>query len=80
MISLPFIESAKKVIVNPLITLLITAAFAYFLWGVVEFIQGATVPAERSKGARHIFFGIIGLVIMFTVFGIMNAICATIGC
>ncbi|MFA6006251.1 MAG: hypothetical protein WC764_00790 [Candidatus Paceibacterota bacterium] len=70
------IESA---ILNPIIGLLGAAALAYFIWGVAEFIYHVDNEAERSKGRQHMLYGVIGLAIMISVFGILNVVCNTVG-
>ena len=80
MITIPLLESIKKYIINPFIGLLFVWALLVFLWGMVEYLRGAASPTERESGARHMIYGVIGLVIMASVFGIMNIICITIQC
>lgn len=66
-------------IVNPVILLLIAAAFVVFLWGVFQFIRKAGDETERAKGKSAIFWGLIGFVIMFGVYGILNIATTTFG-
>ena len=65
-------------IVNPLIYLLVAVAVVVFLWGVVEFLANAENPEGRENGKRHLVWGIVGLFIIFSVFGIMNLIQGTL--
>lgn len=73
------ITKANQKILNPLIALLFGFAVIYFLWGTFEFIKNYDSPEERGKGAQHMLWGIIGMFIMISVFGIMNLIANTIG-
>jgi hypothetical protein len=68
-------------IVNPLILLLIALAVVVFIAGVVEFIWAHTQGSEDKigDGKRHMLWGIIGLFVTVSAFGIMNLICNTIG-
>jgi uncharacterized membrane protein len=59
-------------IFNPIIGLLIALAVVFFLYGVIEFIAGSASDEKRSIGRRHMIWGIIGLFIAFSVFGLMN--------
>jgi len=59
-------------IVNPIILLLAAAAFVVFLWGVFEFIRQAGDATKREEGRKAIFWGLIGLVIIFGAYGIIN--------
>jgi len=59
-------------IINPFIGLLIALAVVLFLYGVVEFIIGADNEEKRNQGKQHIIWGVVGIFIMVSVFGIMN--------
>lgn len=61
-----------KQIVNPLIGLMIAVAVVFFIYGVVEFISAANNEEARTKGRQHMVWGVIGLFIMVSVWGIMN--------
>ncbi len=65
-------------ILNPLVLLFAAIATIYFLWGVFEFIRDYDNSEARSVGARHMLWGVIGMFIIFSAFGIMNLIADTI--
>ena len=65
-------------ILTPLVWIFFGLATIYFLWGVFEFIRDYDNPEARGKGAQHMLRGVIGMFIMFSAFGIMNLIAATI--
>ena len=77
--TIPLLEGIKQQIVNPLIGLLFAVALLYFLWGVSQFIYNSADEQGREKGKQHILWGLIGLLIMVSVFGIINLICRTVG-
>jgi len=77
---MPLLTKIIDAIVNPIVGLMFGVALVLFLVGVVQFIQGADSPDKRSTGARHMVWGVVGLFIMVSVFGIMNIVCTTIGC
>lgn len=66
-------------IVNPIILLLMALAVVYFLYGVLIFIQNADNPDMRQEGYNHMIWGIIGIFIMVSAFGIKNLIGSSIG-
>ena len=68
----------NSVIINPIIVFLFAAALLIFLWGIVEFIGGIESEEKRSTGKRHIFWGIIGMFIMFAVWAIIRIISGTV--
>jgi Na+-driven multidrug efflux pump len=75
-----FIERVNTVIVNPLIILLFAIAFLLFFTGLLRFFfQRDQSSEEAKKGRQHMLWGIIGMFIMMSVFGIMAAIKNTLG-
>jgi len=68
-----------NVIINPIIGLMASFAVIFFIIGVIEYIAGAANEEKRQKGHQHIIYGVLGLVVMFSVFGIMHMICGLIG-
>ena len=73
------IHNFNRVIFNPIIVLLFAVALLVFLWGVFQYVKGADSEDARSTGALHIWWGLIGMVIMVSAFGILNAILGTFG-
>ena len=67
-----FLGKVVTQIVNPLILLLAAAAFVVFLWGVFEFIAPAGDATKREEGRKAILWGLVGLVIIFGAYGIIN--------
>lgn len=59
-------------VIDPLILLLAACAFVVFLWGVFEFIAHAGDETKRTEGKSAIMWGLIGLVIIFGAYGIIN--------
>ena len=74
-----FLQKVVVQIVNPIILLLIAGAFVVFLWGVFEFIRQAGDEGKREEGKSAIFWGLIGLVIIFGAYGIINLALGTFG-
>lgn len=57
-----------------LINLLYLIAFAFFLFGVARYFMssGANAEENRQKGRQHMLWGIIGLFVLFSIWGIIN--------
>lgn len=66
-------------IINPIILLLAACAFVLFLWGVFEFIAHAGDETKRAEGKQAILWGLVGLVIIFGAYGIINIALGTFG-
>lgn len=68
-----FLGKVVDQIINPIILLLVACAFVFFLWVVYGFIAHSTDERYlRGEAKEAIFWGIIGLVIIFGAYGIIN--------
>lgn len=74
-----FLNKVVVQIINPIILLLAASAFVVFLWGVFEFIAHAGDETKRQEGRKAIMWGLIGLVIIFGAYGIINLALGTFG-
>lgn len=72
------LEKIKTAIVDPIIAFLFALALVYFLYGVFEMIRNAESEEARKIGQQHILWGVIGMFIMISFYGIMHVICNTI--
>ena len=73
------VQGLIREIANPLILLLIAVAVVYFLWGLATFLANAEDSAERALGKSKIVWGLVGLLIMVSVFGILQVLLGTFG-
>lgn len=60
--------------VEPFLTFVFALATAIFIWGIIEFIAGADNEEKRGTGKKHLVWGIIGMFVMFAVYGIIKII------
>lgn len=74
-----FLERLNQAILFPLITLLLTIALVVFLYGCFLFIAGAGNEEARSRGKRHILWGIVGMLVMVSAYAILNIAANTFG-
>jgi len=70
-------ERISQYFLNPLIVLMFAIALVTFVWGMFSFFGRKDSTEEIEKGKRHILWGIIGMAIMVSVFGIINFITNT---
>ena len=73
------LERINAYILNPIILLLFAVAMVVFIWGIVEFLASGEEGDARTRGKQNILYGIIGLFIMVSVYGIINVVLATLG-
>ena len=69
----------NEVILFPLIALMIGVALLVFLWGAFQFVYGAGNDSSRETGRRHMFWGIIGFVVMLSALTILQIAAGTFG-
>lgn len=78
------LEPVKRLfalVVDPLVKLLLAAAVLYFVVGVFNFIKSKTSgdTVDIGQGKRHVLWGIIGIFIMISVWGIIAILRNTVG-
>ncbi|MEK9175112.1 MAG: hypothetical protein AAB795_00810, partial [Patescibacteria group bacterium] len=56
----------------PIVNIMFIAATLFFIYGVIEYIAGADNEKSRTTGRDHIFWGLIGLVIMSSAYFILS--------
>ncbi|MCK5060072.1 MAG: hypothetical protein KAR00_02970 [Candidatus Pacebacteria bacterium] len=80
----PFLNSVSEVIIDPFIRLLFAVAMIVFVWGVVQYVisgkgEGGLTDNDRLQGKRAIMWGLIGMFIMGSVYGIVQVLIGTFG-
>lgn len=72
----------ETVIIKPALLLVFTAGFFIFVWGLVVFLFNLDEGPERDKGKKHMIYGLIGMFIMVSVYGILTLLSDTfnLGC
>lgn len=64
-------------IINPIIVLGFVIATIYFFYGIFELIYKADEGKDEHK--KNLIYGIVGLFVMFSVYGILNIVLDTFG-
>lgn len=72
-------KKVDQLILNPIIGLLFALAMVYFIWGLVRYLISPDSEEVRKSSKSSMLWGIIGMFIMVSVFGIMNFILKTLG-
>ncbi len=77
----PFLQRFVDLIVNPLILLAFAVAFLYFVYGIFNllYLDSKATDKTREEARNAILWGIIGMVIMFSVFGVIKFTLDTFG-
>ncbi|MDQ5889727.1 MAG: hypothetical protein QG609_220 [Patescibacteria group bacterium] len=66
------ISCVTSTILNPMVGLLIGVALVVFLWGIVKYISSGADSTKRKEGAALVFYGVIGLFVMISVWGLVS--------
>lgn len=74
-----FLAKVTTEIINPLMLLMAAVAFVVFLWGIFLFIKNGGEAGKQEEGRRAIMWGLIGMVIIFGVYGLLNIALTTFG-
>ena len=71
------IEKVINQILSPLVVLLFGAGLVLFLWGVVNYVIGAQGNETKLKqGKQAIIWGIVGMTIMASAWGLIAMLCS----
>ena len=64
-------------ILEPAMDLLIAAAVILFLYGVIKYVYSGDNEEKRKEAKNYIVYGIIGLFVMVSVWGLVNLLVGT---
>ncbi|MEN9647924.1 MAG: hypothetical protein RLY57_728 [Candidatus Parcubacteria bacterium] len=62
-----------------IVPLIMSLALLAFLWGVLQYIRKGGDPGEREQGRQFMLWGVIGLAVMASVWGLVRILTNTIG-
>lgn len=66
-------------VINPIIIILFASAFVLFTIGLYNLFGSNDNTDTLAKGKRHMLWGVVGMFIMISVFGIMKFITGSLG-
>jgi hypothetical protein len=62
------------------IPFIIALAFFVFIWGVINyFFLNSGNEEKRAEGRQFVLWGILGMVMLFSVWGFVNIMLSTLG-
>jgi hypothetical protein len=70
------LSKIATLIINPLIVLGFVVATIYLFWAIVQMIAKSD-SSDLEKNKKNVMYAVIGLFIMFSVYGILAIIKAT---
>ncbi|MEK7099130.1 MAG: pilin [Patescibacteria group bacterium] len=70
------INKITSEILNPLVILLFTVATLVFVWGIVQYVLGGQGSDQKMTQAKNaMIWGIIGMFVMASAWGIVSILC-----
>ena len=67
------------IILNPAIGVVFALGLFLFVWGLVQFLRALSMGGKTDEGKQHMLYGIIGMFIMVSVYGIISLLSNTFG-
>ena len=67
-----------SVLINTVIPILITLGVVYFVWGVISYVVAGDDEA-KTKGRDKMIYGLIGLLVIVSVWGLVNVLKRSFG-
>ncbi|MES3032100.1 MAG: pilin [Patescibacteria group bacterium] len=65
-------------ILSAILPVLVALGVVYFVWGVISYVVGGDEEAKK-KGREKIIYGIIGLAVILSVWGLVRILTNTFG-
>lgn len=73
------VNKVVSLIIAPAILVLFSLAFLLFVWGIVQFLKSLNDGKVSQEGKNHMLYGVLGMFVMVSVFGIISLISNTFG-
>ena len=70
-------NSILSILNGIVVPLLIIIAVVVIIFGAFQFVTGAGDPEKRKEGRDKILWGIVGIVVMFSIWGLVNIVLST---
>lgn len=74
-----FLQKVDRLILNPIILLLFAVSTVYFIYGVIKYLSLDPSDGKRSEARDSIIWGLVGMLIMFSVYGLISFVLSTFG-
>jgi hypothetical protein len=73
------VSKFSQYVINPAILIVFSFGFFLFIWGLVVFLWSLGEGGESGTGKQHMLWGIVGMLVMVSVWGIIGLIENTFG-
>jgi len=66
-------------LISPAILIVLACGFLLFVFGLVQFLWSLNEGGKSEEGKKHMVWGIVGMLIMVSVWGILDMLDSTFG-
>ena len=66
-------------IIDPALLVIFALGFLLFVYGLVEFLLKINEGGKNEEGKQHMVWGVVGMLVMVSVYGILSLIDNTLG-
>jgi hypothetical protein len=73
------LDRMVDLIIDPAVRVVFTLGLFFFLWGFVEFLWQLKDGKASEEGKNHMIYGLVGMLIMVSVYGIIALVMNTFG-
>jgi hypothetical protein len=74
-----FLKKVDALVLNPIILLLFALSTVYFIYGAIKYLSLDPSDGKRSEARDAIIWGLVGMLIMFSVYGLIGFVLTTFG-
>ena len=71
------LERINTYVVDPIIAVIFTLGLLLFFIGIVEYLWEIKDGKTDGDGRKHLIYGLVGMLVMVSVYGIINMIINT---
>ena len=75
---LALLERIVTYVIDPSVKVIFTLGLFMFFWGIVEFLFALREGKPSEPGKQHMIWGLVGMLIMVSVYGIIALIMNTL--
>ncbi len=69
----------EQQVLTPVAEVVLAAGFFLFIWGLVKFLWDIEEGSGQTEGKQHMFWGVMGMLIMVSIWGIIGLMLGTFG-
>lgn len=73
------LERIITYVIDPALRVVFTLGLFLFVWGIIEFLWGVKSGQVSEAGKNHMVYGLVGMLIMVSVYGIIALIVNSFG-